>query len=68
VGHADPRGGSEYNDTLGQKRADSVKDYIIGKGMEKSKAESTSRGAMDATGTDDPTWARDRRVDVMLGQ
>jgi len=68
VGHADPRGGSEYNDTLGQKRADSVKDYIVGKGMEKSKAESTSRGAMDATGTDDPTWARDRRVDVMLGQ
>ncbi len=68
VGHADPRGGSEYNDTLGQKRADSVKDYIVGKGMDKSKAESTSRGAMDATGTDDPSWARDRRVDVMLGQ
>ncbi|HEY3822662.1 MAG TPA: OmpA family protein [Polyangiaceae bacterium] len=68
VGHADPRGGSEYNDTLGQKRADSVKDYIIGKGMDKAKAESTSRGAMDATGTDDPSWARDRRVDVMLGQ
>ena len=68
VGHADPRGGSEYNDTLGQKRADSVKNYILGKGMDKSKAESTSRGAMDATGTDDPSWARDRRVDVMLGQ
>jgi peptidoglycan-associated lipoprotein len=68
VGHADPRGGSEYNDTLGQKRADSVKDFILTKGMDKSKAESTSRGAMDATGTDDPTWARDRRVDVMLGQ
>jgi peptidoglycan-associated lipoprotein len=68
VGHADPRGGSEYNDTLGQKRADSVKDYILGKGMDKSKAESTSRGAMDATGTDEPSWARDRRVDVMLGQ
>ncbi|HEX3344412.1 MAG TPA: OmpA family protein [Polyangiaceae bacterium] len=68
VGHADPRGGSEYNDTLGQKRADSVKDYIVGKGMDKAKAESSSRGAMDATGTDDPSWARDRRVDVMLGQ
>jgi peptidoglycan-associated lipoprotein len=68
VGHADPRGGSEYNDTLGQKRADSVRSYILTKGMDKSKAESTSRGAMDATGTDDPTWARDRRVDVMLGQ
>jgi len=68
VGHADPRGGSDYNVTLGQKRADSVAQYIIGKGLDKAKAESTSRGAMDATGTDDPTWARDRRVDVMLGQ
>ena len=68
VGHADPRGSSEHNDTLGQSRADSVKTYILSKGMDKSKAESTSRGAMDATGTDEPTWARDRRVDVMLGQ
>jgi peptidoglycan-associated lipoprotein len=68
VGHADPRGGSDYNVTLGQKRADSVAQYILGKGMDKSKTESTSRGAMDATGTDEPTWARDRRVDVMLGQ
>jgi peptidoglycan-associated lipoprotein len=68
VGHADPRGGSDYNVTLGQSRADSVGQYLIGKGMDKAKTESTSRGAMDATGTDEPTWARDRRVDVMLGQ
>jgi peptidoglycan-associated lipoprotein len=68
VGHADPRGSSDYNVALGQKRADSVAGYILGKGMDKSKTESTSRGAMDATGTDEPSWARDRRVDVMLGQ
>ncbi|HEY8041723.1 MAG TPA: OmpA family protein [Polyangiaceae bacterium] len=67
VGHADPRGGSDYNMTLGQSRADAVGGYMIGKGMDKGKTESTSRGAMDATGTDEPTWARDRRVDVMLG-
>src|SRR5580698_1182193 len=68
VGHADPRGDSDYNMTLGQSRADSVAGYIRGKGLDKSKTESTSRGAMDATGTDDPSWARDRRVDMMLGQ
>ncbi len=67
VGHADPRGGSDYNITLGQSRADAVAGYLTGKGMSKSKTESTSRGAMDATGSDEPTWARDRRVDVMLG-
>jgi peptidoglycan-associated lipoprotein len=68
VGHADPRGGSDYNMTLGQSRADSVTQYLVGKGMDKAKTESTSRGAMDATGADEPSWARDRRVDMMLGQ
>jgi peptidoglycan-associated lipoprotein len=68
VGHADPRGGSDYNMTLGQSRADSVAGYLVGKGMDKAKTESTSRGAMDATGSDEPTWARDRRVDMLLGQ
>src|SRR5258708_5220020 len=68
VGHADPRGGSDYNLTLGQARADSVAGYMLGKGMDKAKTESTSRGAMDATGTDDPSWARDRRVPVIPGQ
>jgi len=68
VGHADPRGGSDYNMTLGQSRADAVKDYIVQHGMDKAKTDSSSRGAMDATGTDEPSWARDRRVDIMLGQ
>ncbi|HXX69983.1 MAG TPA: OmpA family protein [Polyangiaceae bacterium] len=68
VGHADPRGGSDYNMTLGQSRADSVASYMNGHGMDRGKTESTSRGAMDATGTDEPTWARDRRVDLMVGQ
>jgi peptidoglycan-associated lipoprotein len=68
VGHADPRGGSDYNMTLGQSRADSVAGYIVQKGMDKAKTESTSRGAMDAVGADEPSWARDRRVDMMLGQ
>jgi peptidoglycan-associated lipoprotein len=68
VGHADPRGSSDYNMTLGQSRADSVATYLTSKGMDKSKAESTTRGAMDATGINEPTWARDRRVDIMLGQ
>jgi peptidoglycan-associated lipoprotein len=68
VGHADPRGGSDYNMTLGQSRADSVATYLVKKGMDKSKTESSSRGAMDATGSDEPSWARDRRVDMLLGQ
>ncbi|MGA2448393.1 MAG: OmpA family protein [Polyangiaceae bacterium] len=68
VGHADPRGGSDYNMTLGQSRADAVAHYIVERGLDKSKAESSSRGAMDAVGSDEPSWAHDRRVDLLLAQ
>jgi len=54
--------------TLGQHRADAVVKHLHSKGLAKSVMESTSRGAMDAVGTDEPSWARDRRVDISLGQ
>lgn len=67
VGHADPRGEPEYNMVLGGKRADNVKGFIVKKGMNADKIATTSRGEMDATGTDDASYAKDRRVDVVLG-
>jgi peptidoglycan-associated lipoprotein len=67
IGHADPRGETEYNMVLGQSRADSVAGFLEGKGLVKDHISTTSRGAMDAKGTDENTWAHDRRVDVMLG-
>lgn len=66
VGHADPRGASEYNMTLGQSRADGVGNYLVKKSVERSKVQSTSRGSMDASGTDEAGWAKDRRVDLLL--
>ena len=68
VGRADPRGPSDYNMTLGQWRADSVEVYLTSRGMNKSKAQTTSRGAMDAMGSDEATWQHDRRVDVLLAE
>jgi len=67
VGRADPRGETDYNMTLGQSRADAVRGYLDARGMDKGKTLSTSRGAMDATGSDESGWQRDRRVDVVLG-
>jgi len=67
VGHADPRGDDSYNLALGGKRADSVKDVIVNHGMPTSKVVTSSRGEMDATGNDESTWAKDRRVDVRSG-
>lgn len=66
VGHADPRGEAEYNMVLGGKRADNVKVYLSAQGLPDRQAETTSRGEMDASGTDEPSWSEDRRVDVIL--
>ncbi|MCC6903396.1 MAG: OmpA family protein [Polyangiaceae bacterium] len=68
VGHADPRGEFEYNMVLGGERADSVKQYVLDKGMDSQRVSTSSRGEMEAKGTDEPTWAADRRVDVRLAQ
>jgi len=68
VGHADPRGDSDYNVQLGLSRADSVSKYLFEKGLDKKQATTTSRGAMDAKGTDEASWALDRRVDIVLAE
>jgi len=67
VGHADNRGEEDYNMVLGQRRADNVKGAIVSAGMTAEKALTTSRGELDATGSDETTWAKDRRVDIVLG-
>lgn len=66
TGFADARGELEYNMGLGQKRAGSVADYVAKKGVEKSKLSTTSKGSLEATGTDEEGWARDRKVEVTL--
>lgn len=67
VGHADPRGEDEYNMVLGEKRASNVKAAIGREGLDLAKMETTSRGEMDANGTDEGSWEKDRRVDIVLG-
>jgi peptidoglycan-associated lipoprotein len=66
VGHADPRGDDEYNVALGGRRSSNVKSYLVSLNLKESQAETTSRGEMDATGTDEASWSKDRRVDIVL--
>ena len=68
VGHADIRGETMYNIALGSRRAGSVQKYLVRKGLTENRVESSSRGAQDATGTDEEGWARDRRVDILLAE
>lgn len=66
IGRADARGEVEYNFVLGEHRSGSVQTYLTQRGMQASKILDTSRGKLDATGTDEAGWARDRRVDIDL--
>jgi peptidoglycan-associated lipoprotein len=66
VGHADPRGTTEYNMALSDRRAQSVRDYLRQAGIESTRLKPVPRGNLDATGTDEASWARDRRVDCEL--
>lgn len=66
VGHADPRGPDEYNMVLGGSRADTVKVFLTMKGLPSGRIATTSRGEMEARGTEEASWAEDRRVDVLL--
>jgi peptidoglycan-associated lipoprotein len=66
VGRTDPRGEAEYNMSLGEHRADAVRRYLEALGVPTPQLNETSRGKLDATGTDDATWQRDRRVDIGL--
>ncbi len=66
IGRADPRGTTEYNLGLGSRRAGTVSSYLEHLGVVQTQLAVTTRGSLDATGTDEATWAADRRVDVQL--
>jgi peptidoglycan-associated lipoprotein len=65
-GHADERGGREYNLALGQKRADAARRAMQLLGAEERQMESISFGKEKpaAQGHDEASWAKNRRVDV----
>jgi len=64
VGRADARGENEYNMSLGEVRADSVRKYLHDLGVEMDRVSASSRGELDANGRDEAGYAEDRRVDI----
>lgn len=66
IGRADPRGTEEYNLGLGSRRASSVSQYLGRLGVTDPQMAVTTRGALEATGTDEAGWKQDRRVDIQL--
>lgn len=64
VGRADPRGTTEYNLALSDRRAQAVRQYLQRMGIDVNRLRPVPRGALDASGTDEGSWAKDRRVDL----
>ena len=67
-GHADERGTREYNFALGSRRAESVKNYLIAKGVSASRMHTISYGKERpvATCDDISCWSQNRRAVTIL--
>ncbi|NJD11418.1 MAG: peptidoglycan-associated lipoprotein [Gemmatimonadetes bacterium] len=65
TGHADERGSLEYNLALGMRRAQSVKDYLAGFGIDGARIQIDSMGEDQPLdeGHDEAAWAKNRRAE-----
>ena len=63
-GHADERGTRDYNLALGERRANAAKTYLVGLGVGAERISTISYGKERpvALGSDEASWARNRRA------
>jgi peptidoglycan-associated lipoprotein len=68
-GHADERGTREYNFALGARRAETVKDYLVARGINAARIHTISYGKERpvATCNDISCWSQNRRAVTVLG-
>jgi outer membrane protein OmpA-like peptidoglycan-associated protein len=69
-GFTDSMGTDEYNQDLSQRRADSVKRYLVGQGIDAARLSSAGRGEEAPVGDNESTSGRqqNRRVEVIISQ
>jgi peptidoglycan-associated lipoprotein len=67
-GHADERGTREYNIALGARRAQTVRDYLVSRGIEGSRMRTISYGKERpvAVCNDISCWSQNRRAVTVL--
>jgi outer membrane protein OmpA-like peptidoglycan-associated protein len=67
-GHTDSVGSDAYNMKLGQRRADSVESYLVGKGISASRLSTVSFGKTKPIARNHPAEGRaqNRRVDLVV--
>ena len=69
-GHCDERGTREYNLALGDRRANSAKNFLVNAGVAASRVSVISYGKERpvATGSDEDAWAQNRRAVTVVPQ
>ena len=67
-GHADERGTTQYNVTLGEKRAEKVSQYIRMQGISESRIQAVSFGEEKpaAYGAGESIWSKNRRCEFRV--
>jgi peptidoglycan-associated lipoprotein len=67
-GHCDERGTAEYNQALGERRAQAARDYLVNAGIDASRLRVISYGKERpfATGHDEAAWAQNRRAQFSI--
>jgi peptidoglycan-associated lipoprotein len=65
-GHADERGTREYNLALGQRRAESVANYLVANGINRNRLITKSYGEERplSLGSNNTAWSKNRRVEI----
>ena len=68
-GHCDERGTREYNLALGERRANSVKEFLVSLGVEPGRVTTISYGKErpSAEGSTFESWAENRRAVTVVG-
>jgi peptidoglycan-associated lipoprotein len=67
-GHADERGTREYNQALGERRANAARDFLVSQGVPTSRLVVTSWGKERpvALGSNEEAWAQNRRAATVV--
>jgi peptidoglycan-associated lipoprotein len=67
-GHCDERGTVEYNQALGEQRAQAARDYLVAAGIAASRIQVVSYGKERPfdSGHDESAWAQNRRAHIVL--
>jgi peptidoglycan-associated lipoprotein len=67
-GHTDERGGVQFNLSLGEKRAKTVREYLVAQGVQAARIATISLGKEKPVsfGHDEESWSKNRRANFVV--